>query len=678
MSVTTYEIGCKYDLSKLKNQVYFLNKDHQWTIDIDNGEASVTFVNPSPYPPSTNKLDGFNIKLQETESLDERYKFTKNLTMSINGHLTDASWLMEGDYYLVVQTEDGTYYIINVDFPSKMTYTYNLSEGQNQTDFTFTSNSNYPTLKFNWTPRDYTTCKTYNVYGIDKLELLEKDYTTLNSEQSIITLFDGHEFNNVDFLKNTITLQESYDGDKIDTTISFDIPFDNYKTSWQYNLLEFKQNLYVAHITPKNSSKGLFCGYEYGLQPSYQIDGATTNGDSTKITITLTESSQWGIFELGSWTYLRNTSKKWIGVDSEHICVAFGIGSYLLMQEVDGNGTPTGRYKCLDGYEDRYNGMNIVGTYDEAPTFETSDCARSMTRRMNSDTYYTCIDGDKYSVTYYEMSYDNNKTWVRNGEYQLGEMVESGSSFCEIEPQVKWELDRNKWACISQFERWIPSGTTCINGDKYQNNYKQVSNDHETWVNSNPLEWSASTVIEYDSEDCKTYRWVETQDIICVNVPTIPITYTASNKLNVNLGGFTPNATAETYDSTTSAGTIEFSSNVITIGNNAFYSQGSMTSIEIPNSVTTIGNYAFYQCQSLTSITFPNSVTSIGDTVLNGCTRLTSITILATTPPTLASFQALNNTNNCPIYVPSESVEAYKTANNWNAYAFRIQAIPNQ
>jgi len=37
---------------------------------------------------------------------------------------------------------------------------------------------------------------------------------------------------------------------------------------------------------------------------------------------------------------------------------------------------------------------------------------------------------------------------------------------------------------------------------------------------------------------------------------------------------------------------------------------------------------------------------------------------------------ALENTNNCPIYVPSASVNAYKTATNWSTYASRIQAIP--
>jgi hypothetical protein len=34
-------------------------------------------------------------------------------------------------------------------------------------------------------------------------------------------------------------------------------------------------------------------------------------------------------------------------------------------------------------------------------------------------------------------------------------------------------------------------------------------------------------------------------------------------------------------------------------------------------------------------------------------------------------------TNNCPIYVPAESVEAYKSAEFWSDYSNRIQAIPS-
>ena len=84
----------------------------------------------------------------------------------------------------------------------------------------------------------------------------------------------------------------------------------------------------------------------------------------------------------------------------------------------------------------------------------------------------------------------------------------------------------------------------------------------------------------------------------------------------------------------------------------------------------------FMQCTSIVSVSIPNSVTNIGSNAFNACSGLQSITSLATTPPYLGYDAFYDITNNCPIYVPSESVEAYKTANNWSTYASRIQAIP--
>lgn len=93
----------------------------------------------------------------------------------------------------------------------------------------------------------------------------------------------------------------------------------------------------------------------------------------------------------------------------------------------------------------------------------------------------------------------------------------------------------------------------------------------------------------------------------------------------------------------------------------------------IPNSVTSIGNSAFQGCPGLTSITIPNSVTRIGDEAFMS-SGLKSITCLATTPPTLGAYNSLSNVT--AVYVPAESVEAYKTATNWSYYANKIQAIP--
>ncbi len=112
---------------------------------------------------------------------------------------------------------------------------------------------------------------------------------------------------------------------------------------------------------------------------------------------------------------------------------------------------------------------------------------------------------------------------------------------------------------------------------------------------------------------------------------------------------------------------------VTTIGEQAFDNCDSLTSVTIPDSVTTIGEKAFRNCDSLTSVTIGNSVTTIGKEAFEYCSSLSSVYCEATTPPTLGdSYVFDSNAAGRKIYVPAESVDAYKAAENWSEYAADI------
>jgi hypothetical protein len=67
-------------------------------------------------------------------------------------------------------------------------------------------------------------------------------------------------------------------------------------------------------------------------------------------------------------------------------------------------------------------------------------------------------------------------------------------------------------------------------------------------------------------------------------------------------------------------------------------------------------------------------VTGIGHQTFEGCKSLTSITCKAINPPDVALWAFNGVSKSIPLYVPAESVSAYKSATNWKAFT-NIQAI---
>ena len=112
------------------------------------------------------------------------------------------------------------------------------------------------------------------------------------------------------------------------------------------------------------------------------------------------------------------------------------------------------------------------------------------------------------------------------------------------------------------------------------------------------------------------------------------------------------------------------------IGSGVFEECTALNSINIGSSTTIISDNMFSNCYSLRSVTIPDSVTSIGYYAFGYCKDISSITINAVTPPTLREG-AFYGIYNYIIYVPSGSLEAYKSASEWSGYADRIQPIPN-
>ena len=160
---------------------------------------------------------------------------------------------------------------------------------------------------------------------------------------------------------------------------------------------------------------------------------------------------------------------------------------------------------------------------------------------------------------------------------------------------------------------------------------------------------------------------------------------------------FDVNIISNTYYAENECWVIKFDGEVTTIRFEAFGGCSNLTSVTIPDSVTTIWATAFGGCSSLrefngkyasedgrclivddtlnsfapaglTEYTIPDSVTTIGNYAFYSCSSLTSVYCKAITPPAGGASMFSSNASGRKIYVPMESVEAYKSASGWSSY----------
>lgn len=114
---------------------------------------------------------------------------------------------------------------------------------------------------------------------------------------------------------------------------------------------------------------------------------------------------------------------------------------------------------------------------------------------------------------------------------------------------------------------------------------------------------------------------------------------------------------------------VSLPNSIIKLGKGSFNRCTLLKQINIPEGVKSLGQVCFFRCSALESIELPSTVTAIEPSAFQYCTGLTRVSITAATPPSLGSSAFANCSALTGIYVPDDSVEAYKTATNWSAFA---------
>lgn len=119
--------------------------------------------------------------------------------------------------------------------------------------------------------------------------------------------------------------------------------------------------------------------------------------------------------------------------------------------------------------------------------------------------------------------------------------------------------------------------------------------------------------------------------------------------------------------------------NATYIGGSAFNSCSSLATVNLPK-VTTIDGNGFYGCTPLNNVELPK-VSSIETRAFRNCNSLTKIIIGTEISGTctLVNTDAFSNTpiasGSGYIYVSDDKVDTYKSASNWSTYSAQIKSV---
>ena len=285
------------------------------------------------------------------------------------------------------------------------------------------------------------------------------------------------------------------------------------------------------------------------------------------------------------------------------------------------------------------------------------------------DAFYGCENLSTITVSNGNTKYDSRDNCNALIETATNTILRGSSS--TVIPNSVTTIGRNAFRGTTLKSIVIPEGVTLI-GDGAFCDCKSL----ETVSLPNSLERICSLAF-CGSKISSIYIPAGVKDIServfdgCENLSTI----TVSNGNTKYDSRDNCNALIETATNTILQGSSStvIPNSVTAIGEYAF--RGSnIAEIIIPNSVTAIEAYSF-QGSKIAKIVIPESVKKIGRMAFLDCNSLTTVVCKSKSVIDVSGLYPFFPLPNAILYVPAESVEAYKVANVWREFS-NIQPLP--
>ena len=209
----------------------------------------------------------------------------------------------------------------------------------------------------------YTTLRNkpcgYNHSMIKRLRMLETTKGFISASDNKIDVYMYHDtLKIIDVNPSSLSFTDSFNGDTYEQTLSFEIPLINHQFYFHYNILEYINNRYYC-IIETTDGKYIVGGYKSGMFPSYTIE-------ENNIIITLKTNATSNNTLISDYISFNEIDyNHCVGIDGE--CID-GLWTYKLIQRLNLDGSVSNEYYALNGYENDYTDINIVGTYSRFDT----------------------------------------------------------------------------------------------------------------------------------------------------------------------------------------------------------------------------------------------------------------------------------------------------------------------
>lgn len=270
---------------------------------------------------------------------------------------------------------------------------------------------------------------------------------------------------------------------------------------------------------------------------------------------------------------------------------------------------------------------------------------------------YTVTDESLIISQCDEIGYDPSGAETQMSTKIYGLMVTIDQSTimpdCALQTFDSTQEGYNPWACIILEQAGYG---TYVDPNDYKKGWYLTKQDAANW-NGSTVIFKNKNRIRDEHQITGFYEWYDSQNFVEFRYFTSVTSLEGQSFINTFLPGILLPSSLERVETYVFATT-------------------AITNIEFPSSVVFIGGYTFDNQTHLTNVVINSiALTEIGERCFYNCTSLKTITIKSAVPPTLGGNAIGGLSSLEHIYVPSESVNAYKSASGWSAYSSVIEAI---